>query len=79
MSRADNRASMPTVAKFVDHMRAVFGICVRVTYACENGKEVGVRGPEGVNPVLSLPDVGAESHRRNPAGMQPGRVASVSH
>lgn len=38
---------MPTVTKFVDQMRAVFGHDqVKVIFASENGKEVGKRTEE---------------------------------
>lgn len=41
MSRDENRTWFPTVAKVVDEFRAVFGDGVRLTYASENGIEVG--------------------------------------
>jgi hypothetical protein len=34
-----NRAAMPTVARFVDELRALFPDC-RVLYAKENGQEI---------------------------------------
>lgn len=40
MSKADNRANMPTVAQIVDELRAQ-GIDVKVLYASEAGKTIG--------------------------------------
>jgi len=42
-AKAANRAAMPIVTEFVDAMREEFGEIV-VTYASENGREVGQRG-----------------------------------
>lgn len=53
MSQADdNRRKMPTVAAFVDEVRAVFGDC-KVVYAKENGIELGRRPERGIIPNLS--------------------------
>lgn len=41
-NRERNRQNMPTVAKFVDEYRKVFGP-VTVKYASENGHTIGVR------------------------------------
>lgn len=41
MTAKDNRAKMPTVAKFVDECRAVFGDGCKVLWAKENGYELG--------------------------------------
>lgn len=40
MSRADNRARMPTVAAIVDEYREWLG---KVIYASENGHEIGAK------------------------------------
>lgn len=53
MSREDNRKAMPTVAFFVSEFKAAFGD-VKVTYASENGKELGKRDEE---PGLSVADM----------------------
>jgi hypothetical protein len=49
-----NREQMPTVAGWVDDLRAVFGD-VRVVYAEENGRVVGVKPEPGVVPVIYEP------------------------
>jgi hypothetical protein len=43
MSKADNRARMPTVAAIVDEFRAFLGNGGKVIYASENGHEIGVK------------------------------------
>lgn len=50
----NNRNAMPTVAAFVDEIRAQ-GISCRVLYASENGNELGKK-PEYVN-VHNVPRV----------------------
>jgi hypothetical protein len=42
-AKAENRAAMPIVTEFVDACREEFGEIV-VTFASENGREVGQRG-----------------------------------
>lgn len=45
----ENRRRMPVVASVVDEYKAVFGDDqVTVTYAKENGIEMGKKGPEGI-------------------------------
>ncbi len=51
-NKADNRASFPFTASVVDELREIFGPGVRVQWAEENGKTIGTRGPEGVQPNL---------------------------
>lgn len=41
--KANNRAAFPFAAAIVDQLRAVFGPEVKVSYASENGREVGRR------------------------------------
>jgi putative component of toxin-antitoxin plasmid stabilization module len=41
----ENRARMPIVTAVVDEYREVFGPGIRVTYAKENGIEIGTRMP----------------------------------
>lgn len=41
MTAKDNRAKMPTVAKMVDEVKAVFGDGVKVLWAREGGYELG--------------------------------------
>lgn len=48
MSAADNRAAFPETAKLVDEFRATFGPDVKLMWASEGGREIGMRGPEGV-------------------------------
>lgn len=48
MSAADNRAAFPETAKLVDELRTVFGTDVKLMWASEGVREIGVRGPEGV-------------------------------
>lgn len=47
MSKSENRSKMPTVAAFVDAVRAEFGD-VRVIYAKENGIELGTKPERGI-------------------------------
>lgn len=42
-ARDSNRAAYPTVARFVDDMRKVFGPGVKALYVRENGNEAGDR------------------------------------
>jgi hypothetical protein len=49
---AQNRAMFPETARFVDEMREAFGPDVRLVWASENGREIGERGPDGVQPVI---------------------------
>ena len=51
MSREKNRAMFPEAARIVDELRAVFGPGVKLTWAQENGNEIGERGPDG-HPVI---------------------------
>lgn len=51
-NKTQNRAQFPFAATVVDELRAVFGEDTRVTWARENGHEIGTRGPDGVVPVL---------------------------
>ena len=51
MTAASNRQSMPTITLFVDEYRKSFPD-LKVTYASENGKELGRKGGEGVVPVI---------------------------
>ena len=46
MTKEENRARMPMVTAMVDEFRQEFGPGVRVTYAKENGIEVGTPMPE---------------------------------
>ena len=48
------RCNFPVCIAFADAVRAVFPDA-RLTYASENGREIGERGPDGVQPVVSLP------------------------
>lgn len=48
MSAADNRAAFPETAELMDELRAVFGPDVKLVWASEGGREIGVRGPDGV-------------------------------
>jgi len=48
------RCNFPVCVAFADSVRAVFPDA-RLTYASENGREIGERGPDGVQPVVSLP------------------------
>lgn len=41
MSKDQNRQTMPIVASLVDNFRDIFGQDLKVTYAKENGREVG--------------------------------------
>jgi hypothetical protein len=51
----DNRRSMPIVAAFVDEMKAAFGADqIRVTYAFENGREVGKKDTQEGFPVSKM-------------------------
>lgn len=52
MSKEDNRRKMPTVAAFVDAVRAEFGDC-KVVYAKENGIELGKKPERGIIPVIT--------------------------
>lgn len=47
MSKEENRSKMPTVAAFVDAVRAEFGDC-KVVYAKENGIELGKKPERGI-------------------------------
>ena len=49
MSRADNRAAMPTVAGVVDTLNKHFSP-VRVIFAEERGRKLGKQPPSGVIP-----------------------------
>ena len=49
MSREENRKNMPTVTAWVDQMRALYGQDCKVTYACENGIELGEKPVEGLD------------------------------
>jgi hypothetical protein len=49
---ARNRAAFPEAARFVDEMRAVFGLDVLLIYAEENGKTIGTPCPDGVMPNI---------------------------
>ncbi len=44
----ENRRRMPSVTKFVDGIREIFGDGVRVTFASENGVEMGRRSDPGI-------------------------------
>lgn len=46
--KENNRAAFPQTAKLVDDLRDIFGAGVKLEWVCENGREVGKRGPEGV-------------------------------
>lgn len=59
---AANRARMPEIAAFVDHLRSLFGP-VTVRWAKENGFEVGERGPEGV-PITPQQVVSLKGNKR---------------
>lgn len=48
MTAEKNRAAFPETARLVDGLREVFGPDVTLTWACENGREIGKRGPDGV-------------------------------
>lgn len=60
MTRDSNRQAMPTVAAFVDEIRAQ-GFEVRVIYAKESGKELGKKPQE--REVFTVP-----ANYRKPAG-----------
>lgn len=53
MSRDNNRETMPIIAGLVDNFREIFGD-VKVTYAAENGRELGKQDKE---PGLSVGDM----------------------
>ena len=58
MSKDENRSKMPTVAAFVDAVRAEFGGGT-VIYAKENGIELGKRPERGIIPKLyDFPEAG---------------------
>lgn len=61
MNAKSNRENMPTVAGVVDQFRAMFGDGVRVTYAQENGIEIGKK-PVDVGVVV--PTIGRELTKR---------------
>ena len=54
MSREENRARMPACTAFIDEMRAVFGADCKVTYACENGIELGEKFDESTAVQASM-------------------------
>jgi hypothetical protein len=65
---ANNRALFPQTAQFVDRMRAIFGADVRLEYAQEGGREIGVREVPGVmvssdKMVLSKPEIDKKEKR----------------
>lgn len=51
------RRELPTVAALVDDFAAAFGReNIRVTYAKENGHEIGTRAPHSAERAISLAD-----------------------
>lgn len=48
MTAESNRAAFPETARLVDGLREVFGADATLTWASENGREIGKRGPDGV-------------------------------
>lgn len=63
-ARSANRAAFPATARIVDELREVFGPGVRLEWACENGREIGVRELPGMavpmsTMVLRVPEVQA--------------------
>lgn len=50
--KAQNRAQFPFAARIVDELREVFGDCVKIEWAEENGQQIGKKGPDGVRPVI---------------------------
>lgn len=67
---ARNRARFPQSARFLDEMRSVFGPDVKMTWASENGDEIGrVDQPAGASVcvrdmVLSRPELPAGKARK---------------
>lgn len=50
--RQSNRATFPFATRILDDLREVFGDGVRIQWAEENGKTVGTKGPDGVQPTI---------------------------
>ena len=50
--RQNNRATFPFATQILDDLRDVFGDGVRIQWAEENGKTVGTKGPDGVQPTI---------------------------
>lgn len=64
MSKEENRSKMPTVAAFVDAVRAEFGDC-KVVYAKENGIELGKKPERGIIPFTPAAADGSAKTRRS--------------
>lgn len=57
MNKDEVRRLFPEVCAFADAVRKEFGSGVKLTYACENGREIGKKSDHKPEDVVRLADI----------------------
>lgn len=67
-NKEKNRAAFPETASMVDELREVFGDGVTLVWAEENGRTIGNKGPDGVQPIIERTPGGIKQYGRGGIG-----------
>lgn len=73
MKKDEVRVLFPSVVQFADAVREVFGDGVKLTYASENGRELGKRQPRDPERTVRISDIDFSSMQVDDARGKRGR------